>query len=482
VTTKSLILTLGVLLILPNPARSEEKSVIVGFKRPPGRYERYLIRRARGKIRRSHQLISAVTASLPEEEIEKLRRDSRVAYVEANAVYTTAAEPPAGNESDNSWGVSHILADRAHASGNKGAGVKIAVLDTGIDYTHEDLDDNYKGGYDFVFDDDDPYDDNYASHGTHVAGVVAAEANGVGAIGVAPEAEILAIKVLDGAGFGTEDWIIAGIDWAVQNGADIIHMSIQGPDRQGLRDACDRAYDAGVLLVAAAGNSLAGGGPVQYPAAYDSVIAVTATDKSDTPARFAPIGDALELAAPGVDVFSTVAGGDYDVLSGTSQAAPHVSGAAALYIPFNTEDRNGDGQINHQDLRLLLQSTATDLGDAGQDAIYGYGLVNAGSATPGGGDGDGPPGKGRGRGRPRHRDVIAWYEAFPARDRFAWRHLIPGYDIVVPWHEIGIPWHNIVPWRDVIPWRGTPRWLDKALDKQRNGARTSTVPTAWHGR
>ena len=261
------------------------------------------------------------------------------------------------------------------------AGIKVAILDTGIDYTHEDLAANYRGGYDFVFNDNDPYDDSYFGHGTHVAGIVAAAENGIGVIGVAPEAELLAVKVLDGGGFGTADRIIAGIEWAVLQGADIINLSIQGRHSQGLRDACDAAYEAGVLIVAAGGNSLAGGGPVKYPAAYDSVIAVTATDPSDLPGYFAPVGNALELAAPGVDILSTVARGGYDYLSGTSQAAPHVTGAAALYLAFNTEDVNGDGVVNHKDVRQLLQSTATDLGDAGKDPIFGYGLANAGGAA-----------------------------------------------------------------------------------------------------
>jgi subtilisin len=347
-----------------------------------------------------------MTATLSEEEIEKLRKNSRIAYVEENAIYTVAAELLAGDESENSWGVARISADVAHAGGNKGTGIMVAILDTGIDYTHEDLDDNYRGGYDFVFDDDDPFDDNFNSHGTHVAGIVAAEENGIGIVGVAPEAELLAVKVLDGAGFGTEDWIIAGIEWAVLNGADIVVLSIQGPDRQGLRDACDRAYDAGVLLVAAGGNSLAGGGAVQYPAAYDSVIAVTATDTFDIPGYFSPIGDTLELAAPGVDVVSTVAGENYDSLSGSSQAASHVAGAAALYMLFNTEDLNGDGLVNHEDVRLMLQFTATDLGDAGKDQVFGYGLVSAGSATSGDGDCHARAHRGRIRDGGAHRGRI----------------------------------------------------------------------------
>jgi subtilisin len=187
--------------------------------------------------------------------------------------------------------------------------------------------------------------------------------------------------VLDGSGFGTEDWIIAGIDWAVANGIEIINLSIEGPDRQGLHDACDKAYNAGVLLVAAGGNSPTGGGPVEYPAAYGSVIAVTATDDFDMPGYFAPVGEELELAAPGVDVLSTVAGGSYEYLSGTSQAAPHVTGTAALHILSNTEDLSGDGLVNNEDVRLKLQLTAVDLGVTGKDDIFGYGLVNAAEAS-----------------------------------------------------------------------------------------------------
>ncbi|MCU0873962.1 MAG: S8 family peptidase [Pirellulaceae bacterium] len=389
--TKTLIPTLILLLTMPCAARSADKSVIIRFKQSPGPTERTLIRKARGKISRSHQLIPAMTASLPEEEIAKLRKNSRIAYIEDNVVYAVAPEPPADNEVGNSWGVAHIFADVAHASGNRGAGIKVAILDTGIDYTHEDLAGNYIGGYDFVFNDNDPYDDSYFGHGTHVAGIVAAEENGIGVIGVAPEAELLAVKVLDGGGFGTADRIIAGIEWAVLQGADVINLSIQGGHSQGLRDACDAAYEAGVLIVAAGGNSLAGGGPVRYPAAYDSVIAVTATDTADVPGYFAPVGNALELTAPGVEILSTVARGGYDYLSGTSQAAPHVTGAAALYMASNTKDVNGDGTVDHRDVRQLLQSTATDLGAAGKDAVFGYGLVNARGAafTAEDDDGDG---------------------------------------------------------------------------------------------
>jgi len=298
---------------------------------------------------------------------------------EAAAAYGPAAGA-SNTELNNSWGVTRIFADQAHARGINGAGITVAILDTGIDYTHPELAASYIGGYDFVFNDNDPFDDNFLSHGTHMAGIIAAKENGVGMVGVAPGAKILAVKVLDGAGFGMAEWTISGIQWAVAHGANIINMSLTGQDSPELKDACDAARRAGVLLVAAAGNGYPGGDPVEvdYPAAYDSVIAVTATDSANRHADFAAYGPKLELAAPGADIYSTVRGG-YDTISGTSEAAAFVTGAAALYLQSNTQDLNNDSLVDSEDVRLLMQRTAGDLGTPGRDASFGYGLLNAGA-------------------------------------------------------------------------------------------------------
>ena len=366
------------LSLLSALACARERSVFIGFKQQPGSAERTLVRRARGAITRGYQLIPALAVRLPEVEIERLRENTEIAYIEEDAIYWAATDSGRAEESDNSWGARQIFAHTAHAKGHRGAGVKVAILDSGIDYDHPDLTARYRGGYDFVFDDDDPFDDNFESHGTHVAGIIAAQNNGVGIMGVAPEVELFSLKVLDGAGFGLGEWIIAGIDWAVQNGMDIVNLSLEGRHTQALQEACDAAYRAGVLLVAAAGNT---GHVVVFPAAYDSVIAVTATDSADLPGDFAPRGSELELAAPGVDILSTVAGGGYGFLSGTSRAASFVTGCAALYMLANSEDLSGDGLADHEDVRLLLQVTAIDLGAMGKDAIYGHGLVNAGGLS-----------------------------------------------------------------------------------------------------
>jgi len=370
-----------IFLILSGLSLSAERSVIVGFHQRPGLSERALIKNARGKVRRSYRLINAMSVHLSETEIERLKKNKNVAYIEEDGIVTVVESLP-GDEYTNAWGVKHIGADVTHAGGNKGAGIKIAVIDTGIDYSHEDLDGNYMGGYDFVFNDDDPFDDNSKSHGTHVAGIIAAEENGSGVIGVAPEADLYAVKVLDGGGFGLVSWVIAAIEWAVENKMDIVNLSMEGIHYESLQAACNNAYNAGVLLVAAGGNSMAGGGAVAYPAAYESVIAVTGTDLDDVQAYFSPVGSELELAAPGVDILSTVtaANGGYSSLSGTSQAAPHVAGTAALL--FSTlQDENGNGMINDK-VRESLKMNATDLGEAGFDDIYGFGLVNAKLVIP----------------------------------------------------------------------------------------------------
>jgi subtilisin len=358
-------------------ALAADHDVIIGFHQPPGLSEKALIHDHGGVVKNSFHLIPAIAAKLPENNIEKLKKNPRVAYIEDDKIFKAAAD-----EYTSSWGVQHIGSNVVHAQGINGTGVKIAILDTGIDYNHPDLDGNYKFGYDFVFGDTDPFDDSYNSHGTHVAGIIVAENNGIGVVGVAPNAEIYALKVLEGGGFGFSSWIISGMQWAVDNNMDIVSMSIEGPEDAALHEAVDKAYNAGLLLVAAGGNYRTGTGPVKYPAAYDSVIAVTATDAADHNASFASIGPEIELGAPGVGISSTIKGG-YGFMDGTSMAAPHMTGVAALIISKGIPDVNGDGVNNNTDVRLKLQMTARDLGVSGWDNIYGYGLVDAQMAVLG---------------------------------------------------------------------------------------------------
>jgi len=332
---------------LSTAALGAQCSVIIGFHKQSGPTEKALIHGAGGSVKHTYHLINAIAAKIPEHALANLHRNPHIAYVEQDATFTAIEPVAAGSvEYKNSWGVERIGCKAVHDLNIRGSGVKVAVIDTGIDYTHEELAGNYVGGYDFVFADDDPFDDSWNSHGTHVAGIIAAGENGFGVVGVAPEASLYAVKVLDGAGFGSLSNIIAGIQWAVDNNMDIANISIAGDYSQALQEACDAACNEGLLLVAAAGNTY--GNVVTYPAAYDSVIAVTCTDKADQSAYFSPLGPQVELAAPALLICSTSENGGYAELSGTSQAAPHVTGTAALMISLGVEDLNGDGMTGNR--------------------------------------------------------------------------------------------------------------------------------------
>ncbi|MBA7516845.1 hypothetical protein ES705_08894 [subsurface metagenome] len=346
--------------------------VIIGFKDKPGQAGEDMIRGHGGDIKYSYTIIDAIAAKLPEQAIDKIEKNPRVAYVEMDGeVHALEETLP--------WGVDRIDAEIVHAY-NKGLGVKVAIIDTGIDYNHPDLDANYKvGGPDYVNGDSDPMDDN--GHGTHCAGIVAAEDNDIGVVGVAPEAHLYAVKVLDSGGSGYLSDVIAGIDWSRNNEMQVISMSLgTNTDYQPLHDACNVAYAAGIVIVAAAGNDYYRRGRVEfntvdYPARYDSVIAVGATDSNDEKASFSSTGPDVELAAPGVGINSTIIGEEYGIKSGTSMACPHVAGTAALVIAAYPEWANTQ-------VRQQLRDTAYDLGAEEFDYWYGYGLVDAEKAVP----------------------------------------------------------------------------------------------------
>jgi hypothetical protein len=217
------------------------------------------------------------------------------------------------------------------------------------------------------------YSDKHG-HGTHVAGTIAALDNSIGVLGVAPSAGLYAVKVLNNAGMGSTTSVIKGIQWAVDNGMNVVNMSFGSSTfSQAEKDACDNAYNNNVLLVAAAGNSgneSGTGDNVGYPAKYSSVIAVAATDEDDRRAYFSSTGDQVELSAPGVKILSTYKSNSYATASGTSMASPHVAGVAALVWSKYQE-------WNNSQVREILGSTATFLGDP---LLYGAGLVDAAKA------------------------------------------------------------------------------------------------------
>jgi len=324
---------------------------------------------------------------LPPRNVEGMVERNEVLRLEEDAVVYALPGPPItppgqGEEEEPPaevlpWGVDRIDAELAWGT-STGASVSVAIIDTGIDLDHPDL--TVYGNVNFNNPNKSGDDDN--GHGTHVAGIVAALDNDIGVIGVAPQAWLYGVKVLDRRGSGYVSDVILGIEWSINNSMQVINMSLgTSSDIQSLHDAVDAAYAEGIVVVAAAGNSgdTDPDNDVIYPARYASVIAVAATDNNDERASWSSDGPEVELAAPGVDIFSTWKGGEYDTKSGTSMASPHVAGTAALVIASGITDSNNNDVINDE-VRAILQTTADDLGDPN---YYGHGLVDAEEAATG---------------------------------------------------------------------------------------------------
>lgn len=340
---------------------------------------------AGGSVRRTYWLVPAIAADVPLPALQGLRNNPRVSNVDLDA---TIFEVDA--ELDAAWGVKRIGAGIPHAAGNKGGGVKVCVVDTGVAAGHPDLAANILGGYDFVNDDFDPSDDR--GHGTHVAGTIVAADNNSGVVGVAPAAQLLSYKILDQNGQGSFSDAISALQECLASGGQVANHSYGSAGDPGptVQAAFDNAEALGLVNVAAAGNLTkpVGTCSVGFPARYSSVIAVTATSSSDQIASFSCRGPEAELAAPGVDIVSTVPTGTcalcsstgYAALNGTSMASPHVAGVAALVFASGIADANGNGRTNDE-VRQRLQLTADDLGTTGRDSNYGFGLVDADEAA-----------------------------------------------------------------------------------------------------
>jgi subtilisin family serine protease len=235
---------------------------------------------------------------------------------------------PAGvDAAEVPWGIARVNAPNAWAV-TKGEGVKVAVIDTGIDCSHPDLKANCAGGYNALDSNKPPMDDN--EHGTHVSGTIAGVLDGKGVVGVAPKARLYAVKVLDKDGAGGLTSIIKGLIWAGRNHMDVANMSLGSPmGTIFMRAAVKYAQMEGVVVVAAAGND---GKAVGYPAAYPEAIAVSALTPNEGIADFSNRGPKVEFIAPGEDVKSSVPGGGYARFDGTSMATPHMTGLAALAV------------------------------------------------------------------------------------------------------------------------------------------------------
>lgn len=253
---------------------------------------------------------------------------------------------------------------------SQGAGVLVAVIDTGVDATHPDLVGKVLPEIDLLPDVAPLPGQN--GHGTRVASIIAAAVNGIGIAGVAPQAGILPVSALDPAGFGDSSTVARAIIAATDAGARVINLSLGGPDRDPVLDeACAYAFSKGAVVVAAGGNSFLEGNAVQYPAASANVLAVASVDSTGNPSGFSNTGPHIDLAAPGENVPGAIPDGGYDLESGTSFAAPHVAAAVALLLAANPD------LTSAQAASVVMSTAADDISGNGRDDQLGYGVVRA---------------------------------------------------------------------------------------------------------
>lgn len=297
--------------------QSEKSRYLVATRKPAAEMRMKL---GRDVAIRSFKSVHGFAAVLTEAEVAELKRSGDVLFIEPDlpryAIGMISGEAPqrrqiaplgisASAEAPQQvpYGVNMVAAPRIWTVG-RGKTIKVGVIDTGIESEHPELRDSYKGGYDFVDDDEIPNDES--GHGTHVAGTIAAADNEVGVVGVAPEVEIYSLKVLGGAdGTGLSSDVIRALDWAIEHKLHIVNLSL-GSERGSVLEemAMQRLADAGIIAVAAAGNGYRGLDGLSYPASYNTVLSVGAVDSTQTVAGFSQRGSALKLVAPGVSVLS----------------------------------------------------------------------------------------------------------------------------------------------------------------------------------
>ncbi len=352
-------------------------------------------------------LLIKVPAGKESRLIEALSSNPAVEYAEPDELVTATTDDPyfgrqyalqnTGQSFTNTAGTITVSGDPKYAGDDvdavdawgvtTGKGTRVAIIDSGVAINHEDISSQVIARANFsdtVIRADHPEDYDKYGHGTHVAGIVAAKANNTtGVAGVCPDCTILDAKVLNDAGSGSSSAIAKGIDWAVSNGAKVINMSLgQRVSSRTLEAAVNNAWNQGVVIVAAAGNA---GTPAQiYPGAYPKVIAVAATDNRDAKASFSTYGNWVDVAAPGVNIYSTFPNypfaletqsgrsEGYDISSGTSMASPIVAAIAALAWSSHTSATNTSVRAN-------VETTADKI--SGTGTYWAYGRVNANDAV-----------------------------------------------------------------------------------------------------
>lgn len=337
----------------------EQKRAIILFEEGK---EVQALKEVDGTVIENFDHIDAASVLVTDENIEELKNSENVKRIEEDVLVK-------GNAQIVDWSIPLMQTPLSWDSGYTGKGVKIAVIDSGI-APHPDL--KIAGGVSMV-----GYTSSYSDdsgHGTHVAGIIGALDNTIGIKGVAHGANLYAVKVFNSDNTAYLSDVIRGIDWSITNKMDILNLSLGTVDESpSFKAIIQKANAQGILIFAAAGNQGAfnpNGDIVEYPARYNEVIAVSAVDQSMKRAPFSSGGPAVDIAAPGVSIYSTYLGSSYLKMSGTSMATPYVAGQAALL-------KEAYPDLTSSQIRALLLKNVKDLGVAGKDPIFGAGLLQA---------------------------------------------------------------------------------------------------------
>ncbi|OGD53163.1 hypothetical protein A3K80_04500 [Candidatus Bathyarchaeota archaeon RBG_13_38_9] len=360
---------------------SKHTQVLIMFKQD---HQPDLIRNMEGQVKYECRRQPALLAEIHIDQIDDLLLNPEIEYITQDLpIKTTQQITP--------WGIEKIGTLPVQATGKNGSGINITILDTGIDTDHPDL--SYVFGFDFsdlLMDDADPED--FSGHGTHIAGIIAAQNNDIGVFGIAPGSNLYILKVFTDDGEGRYSSAVEAIEWCMGtyndtiDGNEIHIISMSWGSEVNLGDPgiepwINEAYNLGIILVGSAGNdvnSTGTGDNIIYPARYENVISISAINEEDQRPTFSSTGPSVELAAPGSNIISTFIDG-YATLAGTSMSCAHVSGSIALLLNSDVPtdyDTNTNGNWDPAEVRNILHDTADDIGQEGKDQQFGYGLVN----------------------------------------------------------------------------------------------------------
>lgn len=370
----------------PAYASHRRKIVVFDANIDPAKHDS-IVESCGGCVKKALPLINAAACVFAEEDkaMAFLARHAEVKWIEDDITLAIVSSPALSTREEvqcpgagrpglfkqgTPWGVMRIDAPLVWTQAT-GKGVRVGIVDTGVNMSHPDLCENIKGRFDAISETEGTGDDN--GHGTHVAGIIAALDNGFGVVGVAPEADIYAVKSFDSKGKGLASDIIQGIEWCIDQNVHIINMSFGTTESsKALELAISRAAEEGILLVAASGNT-GGQNSVLYPARDPHVVAVAASTQTDEIAAFSSSGPEVDITGPGADISSTYKGQWYKTLSGTSMACPHVTGVAALVLSAAPD-------LSAKEVEKLIYATATPMDEFPREK-QGAGLVNARAAV-----------------------------------------------------------------------------------------------------